>query len=151
MNWEHPDVQTGFRQGRGTRDQIAYDLPTLDHRKSKRISEKHLLLLHWLWQNICVDHNKLWKILKAMGIPDHLTCLLRNLYAGQEATVRTGHAAWTGSKLGKAYVKTVYCHSDYLTYMQDTSWEMPGWMNPKLESRFLGDTATTSDKQMTPL
>ena len=56
----------------------------------------------------CVDHNKLWKIMKEMGIPDHLTCLLRNLYAGQEATVRTGHEQQTGSKLGKEYVKAVY-------------------------------------------
>ena len=63
----------------------------LDHWKSKRVSEKHLLLLHWLCWSLCVDHNKLWKILKEMGIPDHLMCLLRNLYAGQEATVRTGH------------------------------------------------------------
>ena len=60
----------------------------------------------------------LWKILKEMEIPDHLTCLLRNLYAGQEATVRTGH---TGSKLGKEYVKAVCCHPGYLTYMQSTS------------------------------
>jgi len=64
----------------------------LDHRKSKRVPEKHLLLLYWLHQSLdCVDHNKQWKILKEKGIPDHLTCLLRNLYAGQEAAVRTGH------------------------------------------------------------
>ena len=63
----------------------------LDHRKSKGVREKHLLLLNWLCQSLCVDHNKLWKILKEMGIPDHLTCLLRNLYAGQKATVRIGH------------------------------------------------------------
>ena len=68
-----------------------------------------------------MDHNKLWKILKEMGIPDHLTCLLRNLYAGREATVRTGHEQQTGSKSGKEYVKTVYCHPAYLTYMQSTS------------------------------
>ena len=77
----------------------------------------------------CVDHNKLWKILKEMGIPDHLTCLLRNLYAGQEATVRTGHEQQTESKSGKKYVKAVYCHPTYLTYMQSTSCEMPGWKN----------------------
>ena len=65
-----------------------------------------------------MDHNKLWKILKEMGIPDHLTSLLRNLYAGQEATVSTGHEKQTGSKQGKDYVKTVYCHPAYLTYMQ---------------------------------
>ena len=67
----------------------------------------------------CVDHNKLWKILQEMGIPDHLTCFLRNLYAGQEATVRRKnvrrHGKWTGSKLGKEYVKAVYCHSVCLT------------------------------------
>ena len=64
---------------------------SLDHRKSKRVPEKHLLLLDWLCQILCVDHNKLWKILKEMGMPDLLSCLLRNLYAGQETTVRTGH------------------------------------------------------------
>ena len=69
----------------------------------------------------CVDDNKLWKILKEMGIPDHLSCLLRNLYAGQEATVRTGHGKQTGSKLGKEYIKAVYCHHAYLIYMQSTS------------------------------
>ena len=67
----------------------------------------------------CADHKKLWKILKEMGIPDHLTCLLRNLYAGQEATVRTEHG--TGSKSGKEYIKAVYCHLAYLTSMQSTS------------------------------
>ena len=66
-----------------------------------------------------------WKVLKEMGIPDHLTCLLRNLYPGQEATVRTGHGT-TGSKLGKEYVKSVYCHPAYLTYMQSISGEMLG-------------------------
>ena len=75
-----------------------------------------------------------WKILKAIGIPDHLTCLLRNLYASQEAAVRTGHEPWTSSKLGKKLVKAVYCHPAYLTCMQITSWEMPGWMKHKLES-----------------
>ena len=68
----------------------------------------------------CVDHNKLWKILREMGIPDHLTCLLRNLYAGQEATVRTGHGTTDGSKLEKEYIKAVYCHPAYLTFMQST-------------------------------
>ena len=63
----------------------------------------------------CVDHNKLWKILKEMEILDHLTCLLRNLYAGQEATIRTGHGQWTGSTLGKEYIKAIYCHPAYLT------------------------------------
>ena len=68
-----------------------------------------------------VDHNKLWKILKEMGIPDHLTSLLRNLYAGQKATVRTGHGTTDWFQIGKEYVKAVYCHPAYLTYMQSTS------------------------------
>ena len=69
----------------------------------------------------CVDHNKLWKILKEMGIPDHLICLLRNLYAGQEATVRTGHRTTDWFQIGKEYIKAVYCHPAYLTYMQSTT------------------------------
>ena len=68
----------------------------------------------------CVDHNKLWNILKEMGISDHLTCLLRNLYTGQEAT-ELDMEKQTGSKLGKEYIKAVYCHPGYLTYMQSTS------------------------------
>ena len=69
----------------------------------------------------CVDHNQLWTILKEMGLPDHLTCLLRNLYADQEATVRTGHGKLTGSISGKEYIKAVCCHPAYLTFMQSTS------------------------------
>ena len=72
----------------------------LDHRKSKRVPEKHLFLLYWLCQSLCVDHSKLWKILKEMGVPDHLTCFLKNLYVGQEATVITRHGTdWF--KIGK--------------------------------------------------
>ena len=69
----------------------------------------------------CVDHNKLWEILKEMGIPDHLICLLRNLCAGQEATVRTGRGTTDWSQIGKENVKAVYCHPVYLTYMKNTS------------------------------
>ena len=79
-----------------------------------------------------MDHNKLWKILKEMGISDHLTCLLRNLFAGQEATLRPDMEQQTGSKLGKEYVKVVYCHPAYLTCMQSISYEMLGWMKNKL-------------------
>ena len=83
-----------------------------------RVPEKHLLLLHWLHQSLCVDHNKMRKILQEMGIPDHLTCLLRNLYAGQEATVRTGHGTADWFQIGKEYIKAVCCHPAYLTSMQ---------------------------------
>ena len=80
----------------------------------------------------CVDHNKLWKILQEMEISDHIACRLRNLYAGQEAAVRTGHGTTDWFKIGKEYVKAVYCHSAYLTSMQGTSCKIPGWMKHKL-------------------
>ena len=98
-----------------------------------------------------MDHNKLWKILKERGIPDHLTCLLQNLYADQEAKLEPDVEQRTGSKLGKEYIKAVYCHAAYLTYMQNTSCEMPGWMKHKLESRLLGEISITSDMQMIPI
>ena len=96
-----------------------------------------------------MDHNTLWKILKEMGIPDHLICLLRNLYAGQEPTVRTDMEQQTGSKSGEEYVKIVYCPPAYLTYMQSKSCEMLSWMKYKLESRLLGEILITSEMQMT--
>ena len=83
-----------------------------------------------------------------MGIPDHLNCLLRNPYAGQEATVRNGHG--TTDSLVKEYVKAVYCHSAYLTNMQSISYKMQGWMKHKLESRLLGEMSIASAMQMTP-
>ena len=98
MNCELPDVQSGFRKGRGTRDQIANICWIIE---KARVPEKHLFLLYWLCQSLCVDHNKLLKTLKEMGIPDHLTCLVRNLFAGQEATVRTGHGTTDWFQIGK--------------------------------------------------
>ena len=90
-----------------------------------------------------MDHNKQWKILKEMGIPDQFIYHLRNLYAGQEAT-EPNMEQWTGSKLGKEDIKAVHCHPAYLTYMKSTSCKMCGWMNLKLESRFPGEISTTS-------
>ena len=84
-----------------------------------------------------------------MGIPDHLTCLLRNLYGGQEAT-EPDKEQWTGSKLGTENVKAVYCYPDHLTYIQTTSCEMLGWMKLNMESRLPGEISITSDMQMTP-
>ena len=90
----------------------------LDHRNSKGNPQKiYFCFTDYTKAFDFVDHNKLWNILNEMGIPDHLTCLLRNLYAGQEATVRTGHATTDGFQIGKKYVKAVYCHPVYLTYM----------------------------------
>ena len=89
MNTEIPDVQAGFRKGRGTRDQIANISGSSKKQESSRKTSTSVLLI--MPKTDCVDHNKLWKILQEMGILDHLTCLLINLYACQEATVRTGH------------------------------------------------------------
>ena len=88
VNHELPDVQAVFRKGRGTRDQIANIHWIID---KAREFQKNFWFIDYAKAFDCVDHNKLWKILKEMGLPDHLTCLLRNLCAGQEATVRTGH------------------------------------------------------------
>ena len=107
-----------FRKGRGTRDQIANIHWIIE--KAREFQENiYFCLIDYAKAFDYVDHNKLWKILQEMAIPDHLTCLLRNLYVGQEATVRTRHG--TGSKLGKEYFKAVYCHPAYLTYIQSTS------------------------------
>ena len=120
MNRELPDVLAGFRKRRGTRDQIANICWII---KKVREFQKNI---HFCFTDntkafVCVDHNKLWNILKEMGIPDHLTCLLRNLYAGQEATVRTGHGTTDWFQIGKGVCQAVYCHPAYLTYMQSTS------------------------------
>ena len=115
VNCELADVQAGFRKCRGTK----IKLPTCWIIEKARDFQKNIYFCFVDSAKAfdCVDHNKLWKILKEMGIPDHLTCLLRNLYAGQEATVRTGHGTTDWSQLGKEYVKAIYCHPAYLTYM----------------------------------
>ena len=148
MNQELPGVQAGFRKGRGIRDQIAnIHWITEKEENSRKTSTSALLtmikpLTMWITTN--------WKILKEMGVPDHLICLLGKLYAGQEATVRTELEQQIGSKLGKEYIKAVYCHPAYLTYVKNISCKMLGQMNHKLESRLLGEISTTLDMQMTP-
>ena len=101
MNHEHPDVQAGFRKGRGTRDQIA-NIRWIIKKAREFQKNIHFCFIDYAKAFDCVDHNKLWKILKEVGISDHLTCLLRNLYVGQEATVRTGHGTtdWFQIKKG---------------------------------------------------
>ena len=100
VNHECSDVQIDFRKGRGTRDQIANILGSSKKQESSR-KKIYFCFIDYVKAFDCVDHNKLWKILKEMGIPDHLTCLLRNLYAGQEATVRTGHGTIDWFQVGK--------------------------------------------------
>ena len=99
MNRELPDVQAGFRKDKGTRDQIANIHWII--KKAREFPEKHFCFIDYAKAFDCVDHSKLWKILKEMGIPDHLTCLLKNLYAGQEAIVRSGHGTTNWFQIGK--------------------------------------------------
>ena len=100
VNCELPDVQAGFRKGRGTRDQIANICWNME--KAREFQENlYFCFIDYAKAFDCVDHNKLWEILKEMGIPYHLTCVLRNLYAGQETTVRTGHARTDWFQIGK--------------------------------------------------
>ena len=100
MNRNLPDVQAGFRKGRGTRDQIA-NIRWIIEKVREFQKNIYFCFIDYAKAFDCMDHNKLWKILKEMGIPDHLTCLLRNLYAGQEATVRTGHGTKDWFQIGK--------------------------------------------------
>ena len=100
VNYELPDVQAGFRKGRGTRDQISNILWVIE-KVGEFQKNIYLCFIDYAKAFDCVYHNKLWKILQEMGIPDHLTCLLRTLYAGQEATVRTGHGTTYWFQIGK--------------------------------------------------
>ena len=144
VNHELPDVQAGFRKGRGTRDQIANICWIIE--KAREFQKTiYFCFIDYAKAFDCVDHNKLWKILKKMGIPDHLICLLRNLCADQEATVRTGHGTTDWFQIGKGVRQGYICHPAYLTYMQSISYEMLGYMNHKLESRLPGEISTTSD------
>ena len=100
VNHELPDVQTGFRKHRGTSDQVANICGII--KKARELQKNvYFCLINYAKAFDCVDHNKLWKILLQMGIPDHLTCLLRSLYAGQEATVRTGHGTTDWCQIGE--------------------------------------------------
>ena len=121
VNQELPDVQAGFRKDRRTRDQNANIRWILA--KAREFQKNiYFCFIDYTKAFDCVDHSKLWKILQETGIPDQLTCLLRNLYASQGATVDMEQQ--TGSTSGKEYAKAVNCHPAYLIYMQSTSCEM---------------------------
>ena len=120
MNHETPDVQAGFRKGRGSRDQIVSICWIIE--KVREFQKNiYFCFIDYAKAFDCVNHNKLWKILKEVGISDHLTCLMRNLYAGQEETVRTGHGTTDCFQIGKGVHQAIYCYPAYLTYMQSTS------------------------------
>ena len=127
VNCELPDVQAGFRKGRGTRDQIANICWII--RKAREFQKNiYFCFIDYAKAFDCVDHNKMWKILKEMEIPNHLTCLLRNLYAGQEATVRTGHGTtdWfqTGKGVRQGCILSSYLLNLYAEYiMRNTGLE----------------------------
>ena len=106
---------------KGEEPEIKLPTPVGSPKKQESSRKTSTSALLTMSKPLTVDHNKLWEILKEMGIPDHLTCLLRNVHAGQETTVKTGQEQQTGSKSGKEYVKAVYCFPAYLTYMQSTS------------------------------
>ena len=120
VNRELPDVQVGLRKGRGSRDQIA-NICWIIERAREFQKNIYFCLIDYAKAFDCVDRNKLWRILKEMGIPDHLTYLLRNLYTGQEATARTRYGTTDWFQRGKGVLKAVYCHPAYLTYIQSTS------------------------------
>ena len=149
MYQDVPDIQAVFRKGKRTRDQIANI-----HWIIEKAREFQKNIYFWFIDHAkafdCVDHNKLWEILKEMGIPDHLTCLLEICMQVKKQQLEPDMEQKTGSKLGKEYIKAVYCHPAYLTYMQSTSCEMLGWMKDKLESRLLGEISITSDIQISP-
>ena len=115
MNWKLPDAQAGFGKSRGTRHQIANICWIIEKREFQ--NNIYFCSIDYAKAFDCVNGNKLWEILKNMGIPDHFSSLLRNLYACQEATEPDVEQR-IGSKLGKEYIKSVYCHPAYLTYMR---------------------------------
>ena len=150
VNWELPDVQAGFRKGRGTRDQIANICWIMEKAREflKKTSTSALLtmpkpLTVWITTN-CGKFFKRWEY--QTTLPASWEIYMQT----KKQRLEPDMEQWTGSKLGKEYVKAVYCHPPYLIYMQSTSCEMPGWMKHKLKSRLLGEISITSDKQMTP-
>ena len=138
MNHELPDVQPRFRKGRGTGDQIA-NIHWINKKAGEFQKNIYFCFIdHAKAFYVWITFSNMWKILKEMGIPDHLTHLLRNLYAGQEVIVRTRRGTTGCFQIGKGVCQGCILLSTYLTYMQSTSCKMPGWMKHKLESRLLG-------------
>ena len=133
MNHEIPDVQAGFRKGRGTRDQIA-NIHWIMEKAREFQKSISFCFIDYAKAFDCMDHNKLWEILKDVRIPDHLTCLWEICMQVRKQQLELDMEQQTGSKLRKEYVEAVYCHPAYLTYMQSTSWEALGWKKHKLES-----------------
>ena len=147
MNHELPDVQAGFRNGIRTRDQIANIQWIIE--KAKEF-QKNINFCFIDYANDCVDHNKLWKILKEMGIPDHLTCPLRNLYAGPEATVRPGHGTTDWFQLGKGVRQICILSPCLFNLYAEYIVRNAGLEEAQAGNKIAGEISITSDMQMTP-
>ena len=149
MNHELPDVQTGFRKGRGTRDQKVNILQIME--KAREFQKNiYFCFIDYAKAFDCVDHSKLWKILKEMGIPDHLTGLLRNSYAGQEATVRTGHGTTDWFQIGKGVRQGCILSPCLFNFHAEYIIRNAGLEETQAGSRLQGEISITSDMQMTP-
>ena len=148
MNHELPDVHTGFRNGTGTRYLIANVHWIIEKVRDFKKNIYFFFIDHAKAFD-CVDHNKLWKILREMGITDHLTCLLRSLYAGQEKTVRTEHGTTYWFQIGKGVRQGCVLSPCYFNLHAEYIMRNAGLEKHKLESRSLGEISITSDMQMT--
>ena len=147
MNHELPDVQAGFRKGRGTTDQIASICWIIE--KAREFQKNIYCFINYIKAFDCVDHNKLWKFFKRWECQTTLHASWEICMQVKKQQLEPDMEQQTGSKSGKKYIKTVYCHFAYLASMQYTSWEMMGWMKCKLELRLLGEISVTSARQMT--
>ena len=149
VNWELPDAQGGFRKGRGTRSQTANIHWIIEKEESSRKAptSASLTTLKLLTVWITTNYGKFFKRWEYQTILPASWDICMQIKKQQ---LELDMEQQTGSKLGKQYMKAIYCHPAYLTYMQSTSCKMPGWMKHKLESRFPGEISITSDMQMTP-
>ena len=148
MNHEHPDVQAGFRKGRGTRDQIV-SIHWIIEKAREFQKNIYFSFIDYAKLFDCVDHNKLWKILKEMGIPDHLTYLLRNLYAGQEATVRAGHGTTDWFQIGKGVPQGCILSPCLFNLYADYIMRNTGLDEAQAGVKIAGEISITLDMQMT--
>ena len=144
------DVQAGFRKGRGTRDQIA-SICWITKKAREFQKNIYFCSIDYTKAFDCVDHNKLWNILKEMGIPDHLTCLLRNLYAGQEATVRTGHGTTDWLQVGKGVRQSCILSPSLFNLYAEYILPNAGLNEAQAGIKITGRNLNISDMQMTPI
>ena len=149
MNSELPDVQAGFRKGRKTRDQIA-NIHWIIKKAREFQKNIYFCFIDYVKVFDCVDQNKQWKIMKDIGIPDHLTCLWRNLYANQEAKVRTGHGTTTWFQIGKGVCQDTILSPCLFNLYAEYIMRNAGLEEAQAEPRLQGEISITSDMHMTP-